>query len=145
MSAAPHVGAQGHVFAVELVPHVLDALKKRIALSRHRNITPVWGDYQSYNGSGLMDESLDHIVLVNELWKSDTPEAMAQEWRRLLKPNGVVTIIDWHPNSIHPVAPAKQYRRELLPMMRLFSRSGAQVRDLEWKDPYWAMQLTFND
>lgn len=145
MSAAPHVGDSGHVFAVELIPHVLEALKKRVAHSRHRNVSPLWGDYQSYGGIDLADGSLDHIILVNELWKTTAPETMAQEWRRLLKPKGVVTIVDWHPDSRHPIAPAKEHRRELLPTMRLFAKSGAQVRDLAWKDPYWAMQLKFID
>jgi ubiquinone/menaquinone biosynthesis C-methylase UbiE len=145
MSAAHVVGDTGHVFAVDLIPHAVTALKKRILHSNHRNMSAVWGDYQTYQGIDLPGGILDHIVLVNELWKTDAPEKMAQEWRRLLKPGGVVTLVDWHPNSIHPVAPLAEYRRELLPMMRLFARGGAQVQDLKWQDPFWAMQLAFKD
>ena len=69
------------------------------------------GDIETTNGSGLLNESVDRVVIANTLFVCDHPERAVKESIRILKRKGKIAVIDWvdsfshfgpHPDCIIP-------------------------------------------
>ncbi len=86
------VGENGVVYAVDILKPVLNSVDSRAKIEGEINITTVWSDLERYGATKIENESLDVITFVN-----DEPNiAMLKEATRLLKPGGVLLIVDWN-------------------------------------------------
>lgn len=93
--AADIVGAEGHVYAVDILKSSLSAIESRQRIEAKPNLTLVWGDFERPSGVNIPEHSLDMISVVNiipVLLRS--PSALA-EIQRLLKQTGVLLLVDW--------------------------------------------------
>jgi ubiquinone/menaquinone biosynthesis C-methylase UbiE len=89
---ARRVGRRGHVFAVDPEPAALDALRRRLAKARVRNVTPVLNDDDD---PMLPDRACDLVLLVNVYHHFAEPAAFLRRVTRCLKPGGRLVNIDW--------------------------------------------------
>jgi ubiquinone/menaquinone biosynthesis C-methylase UbiE len=108
------VGPAGHVFAVESVPELLEALRQR-----SRNQSNIHLVEQPYHRTAVAGESCDRVVVVN-LWAHlQDPLATLREAARLLHNDGRLILIEWRPDAACPPGPPRDKRIEFREMVRL--------------------------
>lgn len=127
--ASDLVGDTGEVFAVDIVPDVLDMVCRDCARRGLTNITRSWGDFERNGGVPIADSSLDLVTCVNNLWSTGKPAQMFAEAQRVLKPDGKLLIVDWHKRAQHPVGPPIASR--VHPSSATRWLSGLQVQDVQ--------------
>lgn len=88
---AEKVGPDGHVYANELEPKMVEYMKARAAKEGLANFTAVQGTTTS---TGFKPASLDAIGVVYALSFFDEREAMLKSMAESLKPGGTLLIVD---------------------------------------------------
>lgn len=88
---AEKVGPEGHVYANELEPKMVEYMKARAAREGLANFTAVQGTTTS---TGFEPASLDAIGVVHALSFFDEREAMLKSIADSLKPGGTLLIVD---------------------------------------------------
>jgi ubiquinone/menaquinone biosynthesis C-methylase UbiE len=86
------VGPSGKIYALDIRPLSLEMVRKRAAKRHLANVVPVRSDGQT----GLLDRSLDVILLYDVFHELEQPEAVLKELHRILKPDGVLSFSDHH-------------------------------------------------
>ena len=104
--AAPIVGEQGIIYAVDILKDVLDEITKRARLDGILNIHPVWSDIERLGGAAIPAKSLDLVFLVNILYHAKNLQLMLDEASRLLKNKARLLIVDWTAHAL-PFGPDK--------------------------------------
>lgn len=89
------VGEEGKVYACEIQKPLVEKLGEFARLNGLSNINPLWCDLEEAGGIKLADGSLDAGILVNTLFQLEDKDIALKEIRRVLKPGGVLHIIDW--------------------------------------------------
>jgi ubiquinone/menaquinone biosynthesis C-methylase UbiE len=92
LRAAKRVGATGRVFAVDVEPRILDALRARIEKAGVRNVTPVL----ALAVDPLLPARTCDLVLIVDAYHHfpDRPHYLAR-LAALLKPGGRLADVDW--------------------------------------------------
>lgn len=88
---AEKVGADGHVFANELEPKMVEYMKARAAKEGLKNFTAVQGTTTS---TGFEAASLDAVATVFALSFFDDRTAMLKSINESLKPGGLLLVVD---------------------------------------------------
>jgi ubiquinone/menaquinone biosynthesis C-methylase UbiE len=88
---AEKVGPDGHVFANELEPKMVEYMKARATKEGLRNFTAVQG---SASSTGFDAGSLDAVAAVYALSFFDNREAMITSMADALKPGGLLLVVD---------------------------------------------------
>ena len=89
----------GKVYAIDIQESVLNRLKKRIEKEGITNIIPKIDD--AYNLS-FKDESVDCVLLIACLPEIPDPIRALKEFRRVLKPNGLISLSELLPDPDYP-------------------------------------------
>lgn len=89
------VGTTGVVYAIDVQKDLLTRTQNSAAKQGYENIQIVWGDIETVNGVKLKDELLDGVVLSNTLFQVTDKISTVKEAWRVLKPGGVLAVIDW--------------------------------------------------
>jgi ubiquinone/menaquinone biosynthesis C-methylase UbiE len=107
------VGETGRVYAVDVEPRILEALRKRVQKSGVRNITPVL----ALGEDALLPPSACDLILIVDTYHHfpDGP-AYLRRLTRSLKPGGRIVNIDFHKRElpVGPPPPHKLTREEFL-------------------------------
>lgn len=106
LRAARRVGETGRVFAVDVDPRILDALRSRIERARLGNITPVLG---LASDPLLPPSSCDVILIVDVYHHFPDRPAYLGRLVRLLRSGGRLVNIDWHKRAT-AIGPAQEHR-----------------------------------
>lgn len=88
-------GPNGKVYALDVRPEALEAVKSKIKLSHLFNIETVRADLERDRGSGLKSETMDKVIISNILFQAENKEKISEEAFRVLKTNGLAFIIEW--------------------------------------------------
>ena len=88
---AERVGPEGHVYANELEPKMVEYMKARAAKEGIANFTAVRG---TATATGFEPGSLDAIAVVYALSFFDEREAMMKSMHDSLKPGGLLLVVD---------------------------------------------------
>lgn len=130
----------GRLFAVDIEKDMLRRLVSEAGHSGLRNLHSVWGDVASHKGVPLADETLDRVLVISTLHAAHDRDALIKEAHRLLRPEGLVLLVDWHtdadfgPHEHHRVAPDVA--------LSLFRRHGFEKeRDVNAGDFHYGMIL----
>ena len=92
LRTAKRVGPGGRVLAVDVEPHILDALRARLEKSGARNVTPVLG---LADDPLLPPSSCDLILIVDTYHHFPDRVAYLRRLAPLLRPQGRIANIDW--------------------------------------------------
>ena len=100
------VGPRGRVYAVDVEPQVLDALRARIEKQGLENITPVLG----LGGNSLLaPETCDLILIVDTYHHFPDRPAYLRRLVRVLKPGGRIANVDFQKRAT-PIGPPMEHR-----------------------------------
>ena len=105
MAAA--VGIDGHVFAVDVAPQMLDRLRTRLAEAGAINVQCFEGEASS---TGLPSGCANVVFMANVWHEFDDHAAVLGEARRLLQPRGRIAILDWRPDAVPDHGPPVAHR-----------------------------------
>lgn len=103
------VGGGGKVYAVDVLKHTLEVIKKRAEKENFSNVEEVWTDLEVFKGAGIESESVDVALLINTLFQSSKRAAILREAVRLLKKGGNLLVVEWE-NSDSPLGPPPEAR-----------------------------------
>lgn len=98
-SLAKSVLPDGKVYAIDIQESIIKRLKKRIEKEKIENIIPKIDD--AYNLS-LEDESVDRVLMIACLPEIPDPIRVLKEIKRVLKPNGLVSLSEMLPDPDYP-------------------------------------------
>ena len=93
LRAAKRVGAHGRVFAVDVEPRILDALRARIEKAGVRNVTPVLA---LATDPLLPPRSCDVVLIVDAYHHFPDRPSYLGRLSLLLRPGGRLANVDWH-------------------------------------------------
>lgn len=92
---AQRVGENGKVTAVDIMEDKLESIRVRAKEAGLNNLETVHADLEVLGSTGLADNSQDLAVLVNILFQSQKKSEILREAKRLLRPGGMLIIVDW--------------------------------------------------
>ncbi|QSH39645.1 class I SAM-dependent methyltransferase [Candidatus Kaiserbacteria bacterium] len=101
------VGQTGVVYSVDIQKDLLTRTQNAAVQKGYENIEIVWGDIESVDGVKLKDGLLDGVLLSNTLFQVDDKINTIKEAYRVLKPGGILAIIDWN-ESYGGIGPPEQ-------------------------------------
>jgi len=94
-AAAPIVGYDGKVYAIDVQEDVLKHLKINTHEEHRNSIETVWGDVEKAGGTHLKEASLDAIILANALFQIENRPGLIMEMKRVIKSGGKILVVDW--------------------------------------------------
>ena len=105
---ARKVGSSGQVFAIDILPQTLEAIRSKAKLEGLFNIKIIRGNLEKPNGSALEDESCDMVFIANVLFQVPDKPGLINEAYRVLKKNGELVVVEWKPYIA--LGPQKEHR-----------------------------------
>jgi ubiquinone/menaquinone biosynthesis C-methylase UbiE len=96
LRAAKRVGPRGRVFAVDVEPRILDALRARIEKASVRNVTPVLA---LATDPLLLPRSCDLVLIVDAYHHFPDRPSYLGRLALLLRPGGRLANVDWHKSA----------------------------------------------
>lgn len=97
---APIVGQNGLVYAVDVLPPVLEDIKKQAYLENYPQVRTVWSNLEIFKGTNIESSSVDKALLVNVLSQSEKKVDIIREAVRILKRGGLLLIADWKNDAL---------------------------------------------
>jgi ubiquinone/menaquinone biosynthesis C-methylase UbiE len=92
--------SEGIVYAIDILAEPLSALKSRARLENIKNIRLIKSNLEKPNGSTLVADSLDLVVIPNVLFEIEDKNSIILEAKRVLKKRGLLVIIDWREGAM---------------------------------------------
>lgn len=92
---AEQLAGHGVVYAIDIQKDLL----RRIANEAHHRhvhgVEVIWADLEVPGASKLADKSIDIVLISNALFQLEDKSAPFIEAKRILKPAGILGVIDW--------------------------------------------------
>ncbi len=105
---AKRVGPSGQVFAIDILPQTLEAIRSRAKLEGLFNIKIIRGNLEKLNGSTIPDASCDLVFIANILFQVPDKLGLINEAYRVLKKDGELVAVEWKPYIA--LGPQKEHR-----------------------------------
>lgn len=108
---AKQVGNEGQVLMFDVRKGALAAALNMAKLQGLGNCRGVWSNLEIFRGAlGVSDEVFDAGIIINMLNETRHPKDVLAEVHRMVKNQGQLMIIDWDPDTTHPLAPKPERR-----------------------------------
>lgn len=120
---AKRVGAEGMVYALDVLPAALEAVASRAKTLGLTNIIAKRVNLERERGSGLPDAGIDWVVLKDMLFQNQDKSVIIREMARVLKPGGHAILMEWSPTEVM-VGPDKELRVTPDQMKALVEEAG---------------------
>ena len=104
---AERLANAGRVYALDVQQDLLRRIKNEAHRRHFTNVETVWADLERVNGSKLADEHVDRVLISNLLFQLEDKDAPLREAYRILKPDGLLAIVDWS-ESFGGIGPHKK-------------------------------------
>ncbi|PIR89686.1 hypothetical protein COS93_00225 [bacterium (Candidatus Gribaldobacteria) CG07_land_8_20_14_0_80_33_18] len=85
----------GKVYAIDIQEEPLSVLISKAALEKITNIQPIQADVEDKDGIKIYSSSCDLVLITNLLFQTEDDEQIFKEAERILKPKGIILVIDW--------------------------------------------------
>lgn len=92
---AKKVGDTGRVYIVDVRSEPLAVLHSTCRANGLNHVEPIRADIEIHKGIALPDDHCDRVLLINTMHQVVEPVSVLREASRILKPNGVLVVIDW--------------------------------------------------
>lgn len=126
------VGQEGHVFAADVEPRMLEVLCERIVAARIENVTPIL----SLPGDPLLPPaSCDLALIVDTFHHFPDGAAYLRRLARALKPGGRIVNIDFFEREL-PVGPPPAHKLSREAFLRIASEAGLALESEQTFLPY---------
>jgi 2-polyprenyl-3-methyl-5-hydroxy-6-metoxy-1,4-benzoquinol methylase len=134
---AKMVGAEGHVYGVDIQPEMLKMLNDRGDREGVRNFTPILG---AFHDPRLPKAKIDLILCVDVYHEFSYPEPMLRGMRESLAPGGTVVLVEYRGED--PQVPIKPEHKMTKPqIMKELNANGfklvKQFDKLPWQHMMW--------
>lgn len=126
------VGPSGAVYAVDVQPEMLVWAERKVREARLPNVRIV---HSTDTDTKLPPQSVDVVLLVNTYHEVGDPSALMRHLRGVLKPGGLLTIVDWKPEPT-PLGPPLSHRVSPDNVRRAAESSGFRLERTETFLPY---------
>jgi ubiquinone/menaquinone biosynthesis C-methylase UbiE len=112
---AKRVGAEGQVYAFDVLPSALEAVESRAKTLGIHNLSTKRANLERPEGSTFLQESVDWVVIKDILLQNDDKQAIMNEAARILRPSGRVLVMEWNPDAklVGPEAKRRLSRGDL--------------------------------
>jgi ubiquinone/menaquinone biosynthesis C-methylase UbiE len=95
LAAAALVGEKGKVFAVDVQKDLLSRIQNEATRRGHTQVTIIWGDIETHQGTRIKSDSVQLVILSNVLFQCDNKLGALREALRIVAPHGKLAVIDW--------------------------------------------------
>ena len=89
VAAAKTVGESGKVYALDIHPLAIQAVKKKVTKENLSNVTTILSD----RDTGLSDESIDVVLLYRTFYLVRDKQGLLDELHRVLKLGGILSVL----------------------------------------------------
>lgn len=83
----------GVVYAIDILEEAISALNGRVSVAQLFNVKTMVGDVEK--GIKIKEEYFDLVLMTNLLFQVGDKDFVLREAKRVLKPDGMVLVIDW--------------------------------------------------
>ena len=91
----------GKIIALDVYKPALESLQLRARTTGLQGVIRTqWADLESEQGSELQSHSCDLVLLANILFQSKNKISLIKEAKRVLKPNGLLVLIEWQKDKL---------------------------------------------
>jgi ubiquinone/menaquinone biosynthesis C-methylase UbiE len=129
---ARRVGPNGHVYAEDIQPVIVESLKRRVQNERLSNIEPVLG---TATDPRLPAGRLDAVLIVGAYREMEDPASLLKNVAGSLKPDGCIGVVDFTPGGGGPGPDAddrgQSQRVEPEEVVRAATAAGLQLNKQE--------------
>ncbi|MEK7087252.1 MAG: class I SAM-dependent methyltransferase [Patescibacteria group bacterium] len=124
------VGPSGQIFAIDILPTALEAVRSQAKIEGLFNIKIIQGNLEKPSGSTLPDESCNMVFIANILFQVPDKSSLIDEAKRILKAGGRLAIIEWKPYI--SLGPKKESRLSEAELKQLISSKGfSEVKTID--------------
>ncbi len=95
LAIAERLAHSGHVYAIDVQQELLRRIKNESHKRGYKNVEIVWSDLDRPHGSKLADHFCDRVLISNLLFQVEDKATLLQEAYRILRPHGLLIIVDW--------------------------------------------------
>lgn len=140
-SIARKIGTKGTIYALDVLDEKIEAIKSQAKMLGLGNVIAKRVNLEKKEGSGLPDESIDWVILVNMLYQNEHKSRVIIEARRVLKKDGHILVVDWKntAGSIGPEMSSRVSKQELIKIAR--KNELGISKELEISDLHFGMIL----
>ncbi len=112
---AEKVKDEGKVYALDILADKLEAIESQAKVSGINNVEVKRVNLEKVGGSGLEDESIDWVFLVNMLFQNPDKGTVLAEAKRVLKPGAKIVVVEWkkEETSLGPKADTRISKEEI--------------------------------
>lgn len=89
------VGQEGMVYACEIQKNLVETVGELARSNNLGNVTVLWSDMETENGTKVPTDALDAGLLINTLFQIEDKDAAFEEIKRTIRPGGKLFIVDW--------------------------------------------------
>lgn len=126
------VGSEGVVYGVDVQPEMLVWAERKVREARLPNVRLV---RSTDTDTALPAQSLDVVLLVNTYHEVGDPSVLMRHLRGVLKPGGLLAIVDWKPEPT-PLGPPLSHRVAADKVRRTVEAAGFRQEREETFLPY---------
>jgi len=95
LEAARAVGDSGRVYAIDIQKDLLAKLRNKAREEHLGNIEVIWADLEHVGGTRIQDGAVHGVIVSNILFQIQNKDNVCQEIKRILRPRGLVYLVDW--------------------------------------------------
>ena len=121
LSAARVVGRQGKVYALDIMPDMLETVRSKAREKDFKNIEFIQTQETDFV---LPDAAVPYALACLVIHEVDDPLAFFQEVKRILQPNGHFYIIEWTRQENSKMGPPPEHRIDGTALAAVLEQSG---------------------
>lgn len=129
------VGKEGKIYALDIQKNILQVVESNMKFQKIENVMTVWSDLERVGKADISDNSCDCALLINVLFQNTDHEAILKESSRIIKKEGILTVIEWK-SIATPFGPPLTRRVSQDTVMTLAATTGLQFQSGFDAGPY---------
>lgn len=133
----------GKVFAIDIRPSALQYVEGQKKLLGRWNVETVWADLEQPESlsKATTDDSVDLVIISSLMFQTKKHNKFLTEARRILKNDGRVLVIDWHPDK-PMIGPPVEERVSKEDTIKEVEKAGFKLdRELEMDDFHYGLEF----